>query len=84
MWSWIKRGLVNEKNFYNDDLKPFVHYIPVKADLSDLQEKYDWAEANPEKAKEIAANALEYAKTHLTREAAIQHYSKIILDWANK
>lgn len=70
--------------FFNTDLKPFVHYIPVKADLSDLQEKYDWAETNPEKAKEIAANALEYAKTHLTREAAIQYYSKIILDWANK
>lgn len=70
--------------FFNTDLKPFVHYIPVKADLSDLQEKYEWAEANPDKAKEIAANALEYAKTHLTREAAIQYYSKIILDWANK
>ena len=78
---YIERDIVE---FYNDDLKPFIHYIPVKADLSDLQEKYEWAEANPDKAKEIAANALEYAKTHLTREAAIQYYSKIILDWANK
>ena len=42
------------KDYIHDQMKPYVHYVPVKADLSDLKEKYDWAEANPTAAKLIA------------------------------
>ena len=28
--------------------KPWVHYIPVKMDLSDLEEKIEWARENDE------------------------------------
>ena len=70
--------------FFTRDLKPFVHYIPVKEDLSDLEEMYDWAEAHPEECKQIAKNALEYAQNNLTREKAIEYYSRIILDCADR
>lgn len=43
------------KQWYYDDLIPFEHYIPVKADLSDLFEKIEWAKSNRSKAREIAA-----------------------------
>ena len=42
------------KDYIHDRMKPYIHYVPVKSDLSDLKEKYDWAEANPEAAKMIA------------------------------
>lgn len=71
------------KEFWYQDLVPFVHYIPVKEDLSDLIEKLDWAEANPESAKAIAINAQNYAKAHLTRKAALKKYTEIILQLAN-
>jgi spore maturation protein CgeB len=63
------------------DLKPYVHYIPVKADLSDLEEQYQWAEEHPQEAKQIAANALEYAQKNLTSKVAILKYSEILEDY---
>ena len=37
------------KSYYHFKLKPFVHFIPVKEDFSDLYEQLDWADNNPEK-----------------------------------
>jgi len=49
-------------------LKPMVHYVPIQYDLSDLREKIEWLIANDDKAKEIAANAMEFARTVLSAE----------------
>lgn len=43
------------KQWYYDRIKPFKHYIPIKADLSDLFEKIDWARAHPAECEQIAA-----------------------------
>jgi hypothetical protein len=56
--------------FYND-LKPFVHYIPVKNDLSDLIEKTNWAMNNYDESLKIANNTYEYAIINFTREKLI-------------
>lgn len=42
------------KDYFHDLLKPWVHFVPVSADLRDLKRKFDWAEAHPEEAKKIA------------------------------
>ena len=75
---YVKR---NVEEYYFKDLKPFVHYIPVEADLSDLDEKYKWAEEHPEEAQKIAQNALDYAKTHLTLKAATLDFAQTILKY---
>ena len=38
-------------------LEPFVHYVPVKRDWSDLEARLTWAEAHPAAAANISANA---------------------------
>ena len=38
-------------------LVPYVHFIPLRNDLSDLEEKYNWAVNNPNEADKIARNA---------------------------
>lgn len=43
--------------FFHSSLVPYVHYVPVKMDLSDLLEKARWIRDNYEKRLEIAANA---------------------------
>lgn len=43
-----------------DLLIPNYHYILVKDDFSDLEEKYNWAVSNPTKCKEISKNASKY------------------------
>lgn len=43
------------RQWYYDRLRPWQHFVPVRADLSDLFEKYDWVRSNPGEAKAIAA-----------------------------
>ncbi|MGN0384197.1 MAG: glycosyl transferase family 90 [Eubacterium sp.] len=72
------------KEFWNNDVVPFVHYIPVKEDLSDLVERVDWAESHPDECKQIAMNAQEYAMTHLRREDAINYFVDVIVNYSKK
>ena len=44
-------------NWYSWYLQPFVHFVPVNLDLSDLEEKVEWLESNPVIAENIAKNA---------------------------
>jgi hypothetical protein len=59
------------------------HYIGVKGDLSDLEEKIKWCIAHDEECKQISKNALEAASIFLTRnyiETALRitlHQTKI-------
>ena len=50
------------KDYFHDLLVPWEHYVPIKDDLSDLREKYDWAESHPIEAKEIAENGTRFAR----------------------
>lgn len=79
---WSKRPLLlvdrEYKEYFFEDLKEWEHYIPVKKDLSDLILKTKWCNENPEKAQQIANNALEFSKKHLTREACYAKWNEII------
>ncbi len=56
--SWIMEGR----------LKPYVHYIPLKKDFSDLNEIYKWCLENDKECKQIAKNGKEYMKQFLNKE----------------
>ncbi|KAL7452254.1 hypothetical protein ACHAWC_003990 [Mediolabrus comicus] len=45
------------KDYIFDDIQPWVHYVPVKEDLTDVMEKLEWADTHPAEAKQIADNA---------------------------
>lgn len=49
-------------------LKPMVNYMPIKYDLSDLQEKLEWLVSHDAEAKEIANQAMYLANTVFTPE----------------
>ena len=65
--------------FYNR-LIPWVHYIPVRADLADLREQYDWAESHPEEAQKIARAGTEFAKWIGTIEGFKTMYQEYLVD----
>ena len=52
--------------WYSNELKPFVHYIPVRENLEDLLDQIKWARENDAEAKQIAKNARDFALTHIT------------------
>ena len=49
------------RQWYYDRIKPFEHYVPVRADMSDLLEKIDWARSHQKEAQEIAAAGQRFA-----------------------
>eukprot|EP00574_Skeletonema_japonicum_P000065 CAMPEP_0201739506 /NCGR_PEP_ID=MMETSP0593-20130828/45813_1 /ASSEMBLY_ACC=CAM_ASM_000672 /TAXON_ID=267983 /ORGANISM="Skeletonema japonicum, Strain CCMP2506" /LENGTH=565 /DNA_ID=CAMNT_0048233779 /DNA_START=104 /DNA_END=1801 /DNA_ORIENTATION=- len=56
------------KDYLHEKIVKWVHYVPIKEDLSDLKEKFDWAESHPELAKQISDNATRLAKRLGTHE----------------
>ena len=53
-----------------DHLQPYVHYIPLKSDLSDLQSQLQWAEANDRLCQQISKQATQYIKNLYTSQKA--------------
>ena len=56
-------------DYFYSDLKPWTHFIPVKNDLSDLDEKVRWAldEKNEPAVKSIIQSANQYCSKRLVR-----------------
>lgn len=52
------------EHFYSD-LQPWKHYIPVKADLSNLVQLLKWALENDGEARKIAKAGQDYARNNL-------------------
>lgn len=51
------------KCFFEKSLDPWVHYVPVSYDFSDIIEKIKWAKSNEEECKKIIDNALKFARS---------------------
>jgi hypothetical protein len=49
------------RQWYYARLKPFEHYVPVRADMSDLIEKIDWARTHQREAQAIAEAGQRFA-----------------------
>lgn len=47
------------RDYIHDQIHPWVHYVPVREDLTDLMEKLEWAETHQDEARRISENATE-------------------------
>jgi len=59
-------------------LLPFVHYIPLKADMSNVEEMIEWAESHPDEARLIAERSTIYIYDLLFHPDGIKDERKII------
>ena len=59
---------------------PWEHYVPIKADLSDLREKFEWAESHPIEARQIAENGTRFARWMGSVEGFGQMYQEFIVN----
>ncbi len=69
--------------FYNL-FKPWKHYIPIKSDMSDIEDKIEWVRMHDSEAKEIAAQASSIVQENLKTSdmymyfiALFHEYSKL-------
>lgn len=61
-----------------DKLEPGVHYIEIKPDFSDLEEKYKWCLENLNICQKIAKNGKNYIKSFLNIETEKEITKKIL------
>ena len=75
MGSCVLKVSSDWRQWYYDAMRPWEHYVPVRRDLSDLEERIGWCLDNDDAAREIGANGLKFATgivfdTEMPRAAA--------------
>ena len=63
----IAKPLSEHTEFWYDEIKPWVHYIPSKSDLSDFVENIKTALSNDTRLRGIAVDSSKFVKNKLTR-----------------
>ena len=63
-------------------MRPYVHYVPVRADLSNLETQLRWALANETRLRTIARNGATFALAHLSRRATLCHWTSLLIRYA--
>lgn len=69
--------------FMEDMLIPFTHFIPLKDDFSDLEDKLQWAMNHLDKCEQIAKNATDYMNIFLDEENEKYVTNEVIKNYIN-
>ena len=72
------------KTWYDDLLKPYVHYVPVKSDLSNLEDQIIWCRSHDDQCRNITQKALTLYNTYMNKEAIIDFLQKKLVNTASK
>lgn len=70
---WFYRGL-----------KPFVHYVPVAKDFSDLPERVQWARNHDREVKKISKNARAFVRKNLMPKHIHDYVETLLNEYAKK
>jgi hypothetical protein len=70
--------------WYMSMLEPNVHYIPIKADLSNLISTITWCRLNDDRCKQIAQNAKEFYNKYLNKNAILDYLQNIMISLKNE
>ncbi|OGN59703.1 MAG: hypothetical protein A3F40_04535 [Chlamydiae bacterium RIFCSPHIGHO2_12_FULL_27_8] len=86
-WRLLSNSVVlkqksDEVQWFYSGLEPYVHYIPIENDMSDVLEKISWAISSDDKCKEIAENSTEFVKNNLSTANVYAYLYKVILKYS--
>ena len=70
------------KLWYSQFIKPFVHYVPIKEDLSDLIEKIEWCIRNDAECQRIVQNANKFYEHYLGVDGILDFLQRTFVDLA--
>jgi len=66
------------KEWYFEKLKPWVHYVPVSRDMSDLKMNMEIVRSNRDLEMSLRRNAMEFAKSELTMNSAYERWALVL------
>ena len=75
----IAKSPVGAREHFYRHLKPWVHYIPVAEDFSDLDDRRAWLTAHDDEAQRIARNAADLFDAHF-RSQDLFCYMALLFD----
>ena len=67
--------------WYFDKLKPMEHFVPVKEDMSDLIERYDYLEAHPEVYDRLVEGARDFVNKYFDSDYVLKYLRDIVLEY---
>ncbi|KAM6945547.1 protein O-glucosyltransferase 1 [Aplochiton taeniatus] len=70
------------QEFFYPQLRPWLHYIPVKQDLSDLRELLQFVKENDAIAQEIAMRGQRFILDHLRMEDVSCYWEKLLNEFS--
>lgn len=65
------------QDYFHRELQPYVHFIPVKRDLSDLVSQTMWVKEHPTECATIAENAFRFAAENFRDEKLLQRIHEV-------
>ena len=71
------------KFWYSKHLKPYVHYVPYKADFSDFYQQLEYAKNHDEEMKKINENAKKFVKEFINDEALSCYLGLLLIEYAD-
>ncbi|KQW77611.1 hypothetical protein ASC89_20830 [Devosia sp. Root413D1] len=69
------------RQWYYDRLRPWEHYVPVAADLSDLIERFDWVRSHDAECRDIAQRGRQLALEMTLSAATAEAVALIEANW---
>jgi hypothetical protein len=73
----VEARQVADRMWYFPLLKPYHDHVPVKPDLSDLEEKIRWCRENDAKCKVIGENAKIFYEKYVARAATLDYVEMV-------
>lgn len=80
----VESQCVADQLWYFPVLKPWYDHVPVKADLSDLEERIDWCRSNDDKCREIVANAKKTYDKYVSRDGVVDYLASVFAGIARR
>uniref|UniRef100_A0A8C8DP95 Protein O-glucosyltransferase 1 n=1 Tax=Oryzias sinensis TaxID=183150 RepID=A0A8C8DP95_9TELE len=71
------------QEFFYPQLKPWVHYIPVKQDLSDVRGLLQFVKENDDVAQEIAERGQEFILQHLRMDDVSCYWEQLLTNFSH-
>lgn len=65
--------------WYSHALKPYVHYIPIRSDLSDIYSQIEWCKTHDNECKQIADNAYDFYCTFLSKLSMLKYLQQTLI-----
>ena len=73
----------DQSDMENDELIEWEHYVPIKNDFSDLNEKIEWCINNDDKCKKISENANNFVVNKLNLKYVNNKIIKKVINFIN-